>query len=138
MSTGNVPRGFPRILQWLLIGLMAIVGLAIGALGAKLAAVGGSVFFALMGLVMLVSAVLIARQRRAGIMLYALAFIVAIIWSIGDAGWISGRCFPASLPLAYWRCFARWCGRLWPRRHLHVKGPRLAWRPCSPLPCWQA
>ena len=52
MATGNVPRGFPRILQWLLIALMMIIGLAIGILGAKLAAVGGSWFFALMGLVM--------------------------------------------------------------------------------------
>lgn len=67
MATGNVPRGFPRILQWLLIALMMIIGLAIGILGAKLAAVGGSWFFALMGLVMVVSAILIARQRRGGI-----------------------------------------------------------------------
>ena len=89
MATGNVPRGFPRILQWLLIALMLIVGLAIGALGAKLASVGGTWFFTLMGIVMVVSAILIARQRRAGIMLYALAFIVAIVWSISDAGWVT-------------------------------------------------
>jgi len=87
MATGNVPRGFPRILQWLLIGLMALIGLAIGALGAKLASVGGTWFFALMGLAMVVSAILIARHRRGGIVLYALAFIVAIVWSISDAGW---------------------------------------------------
>ena len=85
MATGYVPRGFPRVLQWLLIVLMMVIGLAIGALGAKLASVGGSWFFALMGLVMVVSAVLIARQRRGGIVLYALAFIASIIWSISDA-----------------------------------------------------
>ena len=95
MATGNVPRGFPRILQWLLIALMMIIGLAIGALGAKLATVGGTWFFALMGLVMVVSAILIARQRRGGIVLYSLAFIVAIIWSIQDAGW------------EYWPLFSR-------------------------------
>ncbi len=37
MATGNAPRGFPRILQWLLAGLMLIIGLAVGILGAKLA-----------------------------------------------------------------------------------------------------
>ena len=36
MTTGNAPRGFPRILQWLLAGLMLIIGLAVGILGAKL------------------------------------------------------------------------------------------------------
>ncbi len=30
MATGNAPRGFPRILQWLLAGLMLIIGLAVG------------------------------------------------------------------------------------------------------------
>jgi hypothetical protein len=34
----------PRILQWLLAGLMLIIGLAIGILGAKLATVGGLYF----------------------------------------------------------------------------------------------
>ena len=42
MATGNAPRGFPRILQWLLAGLMLIIGLAVGILGAKLALVGGT------------------------------------------------------------------------------------------------
>jgi quinate dehydrogenase (quinone) len=95
MATGNVPRGFPRVLQWLLIGLMMVIGLAIGVLGAKLASVGGTWFFALMGLVMVVSAILIARNRRGGIVLYSLAFIVAVIWSISDAGW------------EYWPLFSR-------------------------------
>ena len=46
MATDNAPRGFPRILQWLLAGLMLIIGLAIGILGAKLASVGGTFYFA--------------------------------------------------------------------------------------------
>ena len=111
MSTGNVPRGFPRILQWLLIGLMAIIGLAIGALGAKLAAVGGSWFFALMGLVMVVCAILIARHRRGGIVLYALAFIVAIVWSINDAGW---DFWPLFSRLFAFGVLAFLCALVWP------------------------
>ena len=111
MATGNVPRGFPRILQWLLIGLMAIIGLAIGALGAKLAAVGGTWFFALMGLVMVVSAILIARHRRGGIVLYALAFIVAIVWSISDAGW---EFWPLFSRLFAFGVLAFLCALVWP------------------------
>lgn len=77
----------PRILQWLLAGLMLIIGLAIGILGAKLALVGGTLYFALMGVVMVIAAVLIFRRRRGGILLYAVAFIASVIWAIGDAGW---------------------------------------------------
>ena len=111
MATGNVPRGFPRILQWLLIGLMALIGLAIGALGAKLASVGGTWFFALIGLVMVVSAILIARHRRGGIVLYALAFIVAIVWSISDAGW---DFWPLFSRLFAFGVLAFLCALVWP------------------------
>lgn len=95
MATGNAPRGFPRILQWLLAGLMLIIGLAVGILGAKLALVGGTLYFALMGVVMVIAAVLIFRNRRGGIMLYAVAFIASVIWAISDAGW------------SYWPLFSR-------------------------------
>ncbi len=91
----NAPRGFPRILQWLLAGLMLIIGLAVGILGAKLALVGGTLYFALMGVVMVIAAVLIFRNRRGGILLYAVAFIASVIWAISDAGW------------NYWPLFSR-------------------------------
>ena len=52
----------PPILQWLLAGLMLIIGLAVGILGAKLALVGGTLYFALMGVVMVIAAVLIFPQ----------------------------------------------------------------------------
>ncbi len=85
----------PRILQWLLAGLMLIIGLAVGILGAKLALVGGTLYFALMGVVMVIAAVLIFRNRRGGILLYAVAFIASVIWAISDAGW------------NYWPLFSR-------------------------------
>lgn len=94
---GNWQRAarIPRILQWLLAGLMLIIGLAVGILGAKLALVGGTLYFALMGVVMVIAAVLIFRNRRGGILLYAVAFIASVIWAISDAGW------------NYWPLFSR-------------------------------
>lgn len=80
MAIGNSLRGFPRFLQWLLVGLMAIIGLAVGGLGFKLATVGGSWYFLIMGVVMLIAAFLIARGRTSGILLYAVAFIASLIW----------------------------------------------------------
>lgn len=98
-------RAVPRILQWLLAGLMLIIGLAVGILGAKLALVGGTLYFALMGVVMVIAAVLIFRNRRGGILLYAVAFIASVIWAISDAGWnywpLFSRLFALGV-LAFW------------------------------------
>ncbi|MFA1647353.1 MAG: hypothetical protein ACDS79_18065, partial [Enterobacteriaceae bacterium] len=63
MALGNTPRGIPRFLLWLLVGLMVIIGLAVGGLGLKLATVGGTFYFLIMGVVMLIAAFLIARHR---------------------------------------------------------------------------
>nr|WP_318381634.1 membrane-bound PQQ-dependent dehydrogenase, glucose/quinate/shikimate family [uncultured Enterobacter sp.] len=87
MATGSTPRGIARLLQWLLAGLMIVIGLAIGGLGIKLVTLGGSVYFLVMGVVMLVAAILIIRSRPSGIVLYALAFIASAIWAVSDAGW---------------------------------------------------
>nr|VUD32127.1 glucose dehydrogenase [Raoultella sp. NCTC 9187] len=48
-----------------------------------------------MGLAMVIASVLIFRNRRSGILLYALAFVASIIWAISDAGW------------TYWPLFSR-------------------------------
>lgn len=87
MATGSTPRGIGRILKWLLVGLMIIIGLAIGIPGIKLVSLGGSVYFLVMGVVMLISALLIIKNRTSGIVLYALAFIASAIWAVSDAGW---------------------------------------------------
>lgn len=87
MATGSTPRGIGRILKWLLAGLMIIIGLAIGIPGIKLVSLGGSVYFLVMGVVMLISALLIIKNRTSGIVLYALAFIASAIWAVSDAGW---------------------------------------------------
>ncbi len=90
---------------------MFIIGLAVGALGIKLATVGGTWFFALMGLVMIVAAALIARHRRSGIALYALAFIIALIWSVSDAGW---DFWPLFSRLFTFGVLALLCAIVWP------------------------
>ncbi len=44
MASGSTPRGIVSILKWLLVILMIVIGLAIGILGYKLVAVGGSLY----------------------------------------------------------------------------------------------
>ncbi|WP_313113203.1 glucose/quinate/shikimate family membrane-bound PQQ-dependent dehydrogenase [Pseudescherichia sp.] len=87
MTTGSTPRGIGRILKWLLAGLLIIIGLAIGIPGIKLLSLGGSAYFLVMGVAMLISALLIIKNRTSGIVLYALAFIASAIWAVSDAGW---------------------------------------------------
>ena len=87
MATGSTPRGIGRILKWLLAGLMIIIGLAIGIPGIKLVSLGGSLYFLVMGVAMLISALLIIKNRTSGIVLYAFAFIASAIWAVSDAGW---------------------------------------------------
>ncbi|MFP2505099.1 glucose/quinate/shikimate family membrane-bound PQQ-dependent dehydrogenase [Buttiauxella gaviniae] len=87
MANYTRPRGLALWLLWVLGGLMALIGLAIGIGGAYLVALGGSWYFLLMGIVMLISAILIVKKKIAGLVLYSLAFVCSIFWAISDAGW---------------------------------------------------
>lgn len=82
-------------LMWALGALMGIIGLAIGIGGGWLVSLGGSLYFLLMGLAMIISAVLIIKLKPAGAWLYALAFVLSVIWAIWDAG------------LNFWPLFSR-------------------------------
>ncbi|OAT32319.1 quinate/shikimate dehydrogenase [Buttiauxella brennerae ATCC 51605] len=86
MAIYTPPRGLALGLLWVLGGLMALIGLAISIGGAYLVALGGSFYFLLMGMVMLISAVLIFKKKTAGLVLYGAAFICSIFWAISDAG----------------------------------------------------
>ena len=135
MATGNVPRGFPRILQWLLAGLMLIIGLAIGILGAKLASVGGTWYFAIMGLVMVIASLLIFRNRRGGIVLYAVAFAASIVGLSATPAGPTGRCSHACLRLAFWLFCAPLFG-LFFSAHRQKKARPSPSRACWPWHCW--
>jgi quinate dehydrogenase (quinone) len=110
MAFGSAPRGIPRILQWLLAGLMMLIGLAVGGLGFKLATVGGSSYFLIMGVVMVIAAILIFLNRTSGIVLYGIAFIASLFWAVSDAGWdfwpLFSRLFTAVLAFL--------CAIVWP------------------------
>jgi quinate dehydrogenase (quinone) len=112
MAPGSTPRRLVTLLRWLLAILMLVIGLAIGIPGIKLITLGGSVWFTAMGIVMLIAAILILRNRPGGLILYALGFIVSIIWAIYDAGWAFWPCSHACLPLPCWHFWRHCCGHL--------------------------
>jgi quinate dehydrogenase (quinone) len=111
MAFGSAPRGIPRILQWLLAGLMLLIGLAVGGLGFKLATVGGSCYFLIMGVVMVIAAILIFLNRTSGIVLYGIAFIASLFWAVSDAGW---DFWPLFSRLFTFAVLAFLCAIVWP------------------------
>ncbi|NBF13017.1 glucose/quinate/shikimate family membrane-bound PQQ-dependent dehydrogenase [Pseudomonas sp. Fl4BN1] len=75
--------------KWLLAGLgslIALIGLGLAGGGGYLVSLGGSAYFLLMGLAMLVSGWLIARRKPRGAWLYAVALVLTAIWAVWDAG----------------------------------------------------
>ncbi len=75
--------------KWLLLGLgvlIALIGLGLAGGGGYLISLGGSAYFLLMGLAMLVSGLMIARRKPQGAWLYGLALILTAIWAVWDAG----------------------------------------------------
>lgn len=73
---------------WLAVALlMLLMGLYMTIGGGVLLGKGGSWYFVLMGLALLASAALLLARRRAGAHLYALAFVLTLVWAWWDAGW---------------------------------------------------
>lgn len=74
------------------IGLIALgaltmlMGAFLAVGGAYLAALGGSWYFVLAGLALLVSGLLIARHRSSGAWLFALTLAGTAVWAVRDAG----------------------------------------------------
>lgn len=110
MAFGSAPWD-TRILQWLLARLMTLIGLAVGGLGLKLVTVGGSGYFLIMGVAMVIAAVLIFINRASGIVLYGIAFIASLFWAVSDAGW---DFWPLFSRLFTFAVLAFLCAIVWP------------------------
>jgi quinoprotein glucose dehydrogenase len=65
---------------------LMIVGLIVGGLGAWLATLGGSPYYVIAGIVLLVAGALLARGLIAGIWLYAALFVATLAWALWEVG----------------------------------------------------
>lgn len=75
--------------------LLVLCGLPLLVGGGWLAAAGGSWYYLLAGIGMLISAFLLARQSRAGVWMYGLVVLGTVVWSAWESG------------LDYWRWVPR-------------------------------
>lgn len=105
------PCAITRVILWLTGILMAMIGIALAAGGVKLLSLGGSAYFAVMGIVMVVAGILILTKRVAGLVLYGVAFVATLFWAVSDAGW---EFWPLFSRLFTFGVLALLCCLLWP------------------------
>lgn len=72
----------PRVLA----ALVFLIGISLAAGGIWLAALGGSLYYALAGGAMVVSAALLWRGRRTGALIYGIMFLATFIWAFDEVG----------------------------------------------------
>ena len=66
--------------------LIALAGVALVFLGGKLIAVGGTAFYAILGVALVVGGVLMAMGRRTGFYIYLVSLAVTLAWALWEVG----------------------------------------------------
>ncbi|TBU81664.1 membrane-bound PQQ-dependent dehydrogenase, glucose/quinate/shikimate family [Pseudomonas daroniae] len=95
MKNGKGASRGTRALLLIVGVLVALVGLALLGGGGYLASLGGSWYFLIMGLAVVVSGALIAARKPAGAWLFAVALLGTLAWALADVG------------LVFWPLFSR-------------------------------
>ncbi|MBV9653987.1 MAG: glucose/quinate/shikimate family membrane-bound PQQ-dependent dehydrogenase [Acetobacteraceae bacterium] len=91
----------------------AVIGLALGAGGIMLASLGGSLFYLLAGIGILVTGALLLAGQRAALWVYAAVLIGTIAWAVGEIGfdwWPLAARGDVIFPLGLW-LLAPWITR---------------------------
>src|SRR5262245_40314626 len=91
---GTAPTGYwasesQRYLAWspaLLGGLVALLGLSLAVGGAYLAWLGGSLYYVLVGAMLVAAGYLLIKGRIAGLYTYVGAFAFTAAWSFWEVG----------------------------------------------------
>ena len=79
--------GIHRLILYVVGGLILLIGLILGGGGTYLLTLGGSAYFLLMGLAMVVAGFMIIKRQPLGAWIYAAALVLTAIWAVWDAGW---------------------------------------------------
>lgn len=79
-------RGSSDVIRLLSVLFAALSGLYLLVGGAWLSTIGGTLYYAVTGLVMLVTALLLYRRQARALALYALLLLCTIVWAVWEAG----------------------------------------------------
>lgn len=105
MAKHPAPPGKGLSIWSVIFGLAVLaVGLFFAIGGGKLVSLGGSTYFLIAGVVMLLAGIQFIRRKSSAVVLFALVFIGTLIWALLDAGWhfwplVSRLMVPAGLML---------------------------------------
>jgi quinoprotein glucose dehydrogenase len=86
MSDGEI-KGKGSLWLNLYLAIVALVGIGLLYVGARLSAVGGSFYYLIAGVVTLVFALLLAMRRAAAVWLFAVGAVLTLVWALWEAGW---------------------------------------------------
>ncbi|MCB8878832.1 membrane-bound PQQ-dependent dehydrogenase, glucose/quinate/shikimate family [Acidisoma cellulosilytica] len=99
------PSTRPPIILIITSIIFALVGLYFGIGGVWLAALGGSLYYVITGIAILVTAFLVWRRRASAFWLYAAVMLGTLIWAISEAGFDFWKLAPRGdviAPLGVW------------------------------------
>jgi quinate dehydrogenase (quinone) len=82
----NPPALLGRLWLVLLGAIITLAGLFFAVGGGKLVSLGGSWYFLLAGIGLVIAGLLIIRRKPAGALLFGLVFVLSAVWAIWDAG----------------------------------------------------
>ncbi len=82
----NPPALLGRLWLVLLGAIITLAGLFFAVGGGKLVSLGGSWYFLLAGIGLVIAGLLIIRRKPVGALLFGLVFVLSVIWAIWDAG----------------------------------------------------
>jgi quinoprotein glucose dehydrogenase len=74
--------------------VLALLGIALLYMGGKLMMLGGSAFYALMAVGLLITAILLFRQQRSALTLYAVLMWMTLVWIIWEVGFDKWQWIP--------------------------------------------
>lgn len=74
--------------------VLAILGIALLYMGGQLLMMGGSAFYALMAVGLLITAILLFRNRRSALALYAILMWITVAWTLWEVGFDKWQWIP--------------------------------------------
>jgi quinoprotein glucose dehydrogenase len=95
----------PRLIIRITSAIVALIGIVLALGGAWLTILGGSLYYLIVGIAMIVTAWLLLRRPSAGFWLYALVLVGTMIWAIGEVGFSFWPLAPRGdilVPLGIW------------------------------------
>lgn len=101
----------PRIFA----ALLFLIGASIGAGGLWLATLGGSLYYAIAGIAIIASALLLWKGRRSGAWLYGAMLVGTLVWALSEVGFDLWGLLPR---LALLTVLGAWLLTPWAKRGL--------------------